>query len=272
MGTWLRDKLPAEAKPVEMLASERFVYSDATPVHDTDLYRPNTFMWFYRDLREEPAVPGEISVVHRDARIVVIDKPPFLATTPRGRHVAQTVLVRMRDRLGLPELSPAHRLDRVTSGLLVLTTEQKWRGAYQSLFQEQLVEKVYRAVAPLDPALELPAFVENRIEKTRGVLQAAIVPGEPNARTRIELETPLDNQRAIYRLSPATGKTHQLRIHLNSLGIPIENDPLYPVVCDDDPEDFANPLQLLAAELSFADPVDGTPRQFFSKRSLPLTL
>ncbi len=160
-----------------MLASERFVYSDATPVLNTDPYRPNTFVWFYRDLREEPTVPGEISVVYRDARIIVIDKPPFLATTPRGRNVAQTVLVRMRDRLGLPELSPAHRLDRATSGLLVLTTERKWRGAYQSLFQAQLVEKVYRAVAPFDPALELPAVVENRIEKTRGILQARIAPG-----------------------------------------------------------------------------------------------
>lgn len=271
MGVWLRDKLPSEVDTTAMLASERFVYADATPVRDADPYRPNTFVWLYRDLREEPTVPGEISILHRDSRILVVDKPPFLATTPRGRHVTQTVLVRMRDQLGLPELSPAHRLDRATSGLLVLTTERKWRGAYQSLFQEQRVEKIYRAVAPIDATLELPTVLTNRIEKTRGILQAMIVPGESNARTLIELESVVDSRRAVYRLSPATGKTHQLRIHLNSLGIPIENDPLYPVVREDDAEDFTNPLQLLASELAFTDPIDGKPRQFFSKRSLPLT-
>lgn len=271
MGTWLRDKLPAEANTTDMLASERFVYADATPVRDEDPYHPNTFVWFYRDLRDEPIVPGEISVVYRNARILVIDKPPFLATTPRGRHVTQTVLVRMRDELDLPELSPVHRLDRSTSGLLVLTTERKWRGAYQSMFQERRVEKVYRAVAALRPALELPTVVTNRIEKTRGLLQAMIVQGEPNARTRIDLETALDDHRAIYRLTPITGKTHQLRLHLNALGIPIENDPLYPNIRDDNPDDFTYPLQLLASELAFTDPIDETPRRFVSERSLPLT-
>ncbi|MGO1543668.1 MAG: pseudouridine synthase [Gulosibacter sp.] len=272
MGEWLRDKLPTEVDTAGMLADERFVYEDATPVRETDPYRPNTFVWFYRDLREEPIVPGEVAIVYQDARILVIDKPPFLATTPRGRHVTQTVLVRMRDQLGLPELSPAHRLDRATSGLLVLTTERKWRGVYQSLFQQQRVEKVYRAVAPINTSLELPTVVTNRIEKTRGILQAKIVPGEPNASTRIELETALDARRAIYRLAPATGKTHQLRIHLNSLGIPIENDPLYPEIREDNPEDFTHPLQLLAAELMFTDPVDGALRRFHSQRTLPLTV
>lgn len=272
MGEWLRHKLPTEVDTTGMLKHERFVYADGVPVRGTDPYQPNTFVWFYRDLADEAVVPGEIGIVYRDSRILVVDKPPFLATTPRGRHVTQTALVRMRDELGMPELSPVHRLDRSTAGLLVFTTERKWRGAYQAMFQERKVDKIYRAVAPLDPGLELPTVVSNRIEKTRGVLQAEIVPGEPNSRTRVELETVLDPRRAVYRLLPTTGKTHQLRIHLNSLGIPIENDPLYPVVREDNPDDFAHPLQLLAAELSFIDPIEGAARRFVSERILPLTV
>ena len=65
-------------------------------------------------------------------------------------------------------------------------------------------------------------------------------------------------------------RQHQLRVHLNDLGIPIVNDPLYPTVQDIEVDDFDRPLQLLAAELSFTDPFDGSLRQFRSVRELPL--
>jgi len=275
MGAWLRSRLPEQVDVGEMLRDRRFVYDELRAVRAEDPYRSHTFVWFHRDLREEPEVPGSIRVVHRDERIVVVDKPAFLSTIPRGRHVRQSVVVRLRDELGLPELAPAHRLDRITSGLLVLTTERRWRGPYQMLFQDRAVEKVYRAVAPLAPALALPLTVRNRIVKERGVWQAGVVPGEPNAETRVELERRLEAPagrapRGVYRLSPSTGRTHQLRVHLNGLGIPIENDPLYPSVREVDVDDFTAPLQLLAASLAFTDPVDRTRRRFESARALPL--
>lgn len=275
MGAWLRSRLPEQVDVGAMLRDRRFVYDDLRAVRAEDRYRSHTFVWFHRDLREEPEVPGSIRVVHRDERIVVVDKPPFLSTIPRGRHVRQSVVVRLREELGLPELAPAHRLDRITSGLLVLTAERRWRGPYQTLFQDRAVAKVYRAVAPLDPALALPLTVRNRIVKERGVWQAGVVPGEPNAETFVELERRLEESagrapRGVYRLSPSTGRTHQLRVHLNGLGIPIENDPLYPAVREVDVDDFSAPLQLLAASLAFTDPVDGTPRRFESARALPL--
>lgn len=271
MGDWLRAKLPPEAQPDRLLAEARFVYENGSAVDDADPYRPHTFVWFHRELRDEPEVPGSISIVHRDERIVVVDKPPFLSSIPRGRHVMQSVVVKMRAELGIPTLTPAHRLDRVTSGLLVLVTEPQWRGAYQSLFQWREVTKVYRAVARVDPALELPTTVENHIAKEPRVLQARVVPGAiPNALTRVELERELPDGRGIYRLSPATGRTHQLRVHLNGLGMPIEGDPLYPTVLDDNIDDFSTPLQLLASDLGFTDPVDGRERRFRSERTLPL--
>ncbi len=271
MRDWLHSRIPREAKVDQMISDSRFVYEDGSALKRDDPYVPHTFVWFHRDLREEATVPGTIHVMHRDERIVVIDKPPFLSSIPRGRHVLQSVVVRMRRELGIPELTPAHRLDRVTSGLLVLTTERRWRGAYQSLFQDQQISKVYRAVAPLHPDLALPLHVENHIAKEHGVMQAEIVPGaRPNASTLVELESHLEEGFGIYRLTPTTGRTHQLRLHMNSLGIPIVGDPLYPVPTGSEIDDFSTPLQLLASELAFVDPVDGSARAFTSRRLLPL--
>lgn len=253
-----------------MLADERFVYDDGKPVVGEHKYEPHTFVWFHRDLVDEVEVPGEIHIVHRDERLIVVDKPAFLSSIPRGRHVTQSVVVRLRDELGLPELSPLHRLDRVTSGLLMLSTERKWRGGYQTLFQDNEVSKTYRALASIRDDLELPLTVSNHIIKRRGSWQVEVVPGAAvNAETLIELES-MSGELGVYRLTPRTGRTHQLRVHLHGLGIPIVNDPLYPTVEDIEVDDFSRPLQLLAAGLSFTDPFDGSARTFSSERALPL--
>ena len=270
MGAWLRDKLPAQVDSSEMLERERFVDDEGRVIRGDDPFAHNRFVWFHRDLRDEREVTARVHVVHRDERLVVVDKPPFLSTIPRGRHVMQSVVVRMRAELDLPELSPLHRLDRNTSGLLMLATERQWRGPYQSLFEDRKVHKTYWAVAPLRDDLVFPLVVRNHIKKDRGVLRAEVVPGAPvNAETRVELESVVDGL-GVYRLTPSTGRTHQLRVHLAGLGIPIVNDPLYPDVLDVEIDDFSRPLQLLAGELAFTDPVDGTSRQFRSGRRLPL--
>ncbi|HXH76983.1 pseudouridine synthase [Nocardioides sp.] len=270
MGAWLRDKLPQHVDVAPFLAEARFVYGDGRAVRGDDPYRPHTFVWFHRDLRPEVEVPGDLVVVHRDERIVVVDKPAFLATIPRGQHVQQSVVVRLRNDLGLPELSPLHRLDRVTSGLLLLATERRWRGPYQTMFEHGTVRKTYRALAPWRPDLPLPVTVRNHIHKTRGEWRAEVVPdARVNAETLVEVESRLGDL-AVYRLTPRTGRTHQLRVHLDGLGIPIEGDPLYPVVRETSIDDFSRPLQLLASELDFVDPVDGTRRTFVSERQLPL--
>lgn len=273
---WLAHRVGKHIDVDAFLREERFVLADGAPVRPGDPYRPHTFVWFHRDLDPEAPVPGQIRIVHRDERILVIDKPPFLASIPRGRHVTESVVVRLRAELGLPELTPLHRLDRVTSGLLLLATEKGWRGAYQSMFMRGEVEKRYRAVAGVRDDLALPATVRNHLAKERGVWQAHVVPGaEPNAESLVEWERELPAgpggaRRGVYRLTPRTGKTHQLRMHLWGLGIPIEGDPLYPTVTDTPIDDFSTPLQLLASDLAFTDPLDGTRREFASTRPFPL--
>ena len=221
-----------------------------------------SFVYHYRELPDEVEVPHPIPVLYRDENIVVVDKPPFLATMPRGSHVAQTALFRLRRDLDLPELSPAHRLDRLTAGVLLFTARREVRGAYQTLFARGAVSKTYLAWSSVRPELTVPQIVSNRIVKRRGVLQAVVEAGPPNAETLVE---PLGG--GGYRLTPRTGRTHQLRVHMAVLGVPIDNDPLYPEVVNVDPGDFSRPLRLIAHRLAFDDPLTGQRRSFVSSRA-----
>ncbi|WP_326547713.1 pseudouridine synthase [Mycolicibacterium sp. ND9-15] len=251
-----------EAAAAKVFAGE-VVCADGTVVSAGTVLPPGAFVYMYRELRDEVPVPFDMPILYRDDDIVVVDKPHFLATMPRGRHVAQTATVRLRRELGLPELSPAHRLDRLTAGVLVFTARREVRGAYQTMFARGEVRKTYSARAGLDPGLEFPLTVRSRIIKRRGQLQAAEEPGEPNAESVVE-----HLGGGLYRLTPRTGRTHQLRVHMASLGLPIINDPWYPEVLQVAPDDFSRPLQLLAHRLEFSDPVSGRQRKFVSTRTL----
>ncbi|BBZ37764.1 hypothetical protein MCNS_08270 [Mycobacterium conspicuum] len=251
------------AARAKVLAGE-VVDADGAVIDAATVLPAGASVYLYRELPDEVPVPFDIPVLYRDADIVVVDKPHFLATMPRGRHVAQTALVRLRRELGLPELSPAHRLDRLTAGVLLLTARRESRGTYQTLFARGLVRKTYLARAAVDPALTLPRLVRSRIVKRRGHLQAVSEPGVPNAETLIELQ----DRNGLYRLTPRTGRTHQLRVHMASLGLPIAGDPLYPNVIDVPADDFSTPLRLLAQRIEFDDPRTGRRREFVSRRGL----
>jgi tRNA pseudouridine32 synthase/23S rRNA pseudouridine746 synthase len=277
-GPWatMRDHLVARLPRVDPARIDAMLTAGAIvgrhgPVDPLAPYRPREFLWFHRDLPDEVPVPFATEVLHRDDDVVVADKPHFLATIPRGRHIVETALVRLRRELELPDLSPAHRLDRVTAGVLLFVVRRELRGAYQTLFRDRLVRKTYEAVAPYDPALRRPRTVRSRIVKERGVLLAREEPGPPNAETLVELVEHRDGL-ARYRLTPLTGRTHQLRLHMRGLGVPILGDRFYGTAtgeAEDTPlDDWTRPLQLLAHTLEFPDPVTGATRRFTSRRTL----
>lgn len=261
-------RFPSDAARVtEKIESGEVLFGDGSVITAATAFRPGGFVFLYRDPPVETPVPFEIDILHRDDNLLVVDKPHFLATTPRGSWITETALVRLRRQLDLPELSPAHRLDRLTAGVLVFTIHRAARRPYQTMFDRRLVHKEYEAIAPAAPHLSFPLEVRSRIVKERGVLQAEEVDGPVNAVTRVEL-LDVDGDRARYRLLPRTGKTHQLRVHLNSLGIPILGDNLYPKVYEVGPQDYSNPLQLVARAVTFDDPITGRRTRFTSRKNL----
>lgn len=230
-------------------------------------YQPTRFVYFYREPAPEIPVPFDIDVLHHADGLVVVDKPHFLATIPRGTHIRETVVVRLRRDLGLPDLVPVHRLDRMTAGVLLCTSDPGLRRPYQELFERQRVRKTYEAVAPYLDDVEFPRVIRSRIRKVHGELTASQEPGEPNSETLIELVERRGGL-ARYRLFPRTGRTHQLRLHLDSLGAPIVGDNFYPQLRRRERDDFTDPLRLLARALEFDDPLTGETRRFESRRVL----
>ena len=266
----LVDRLPRVApERIDLLLREERIVDRDGPIAPDAPFVPGGVIWFHRDLPDEVPVPFDIPIVHRDDDILVVDKPHFLATIPRGQHIVHTALVRLRQELDLPTLVPAHRLDRATAGLVLFVINPALRGAYQTLFMKRRVHKEYEAIARHDPALTLPTVVRSRIVKERGVITAREVDGPVNAETRVELVEHRDGL-ARYRLLPLTGRTHQLRLHLAGLGIPILGDDFYPVLTEKPLDDFTNPLRLLASTMEFDDPVSGQRRVFRTGRSLSL--
>ncbi len=267
MREFLLGRLPAGAEVERRLAAGEFVDQQGRPWSGDEEFRPHVFVWFHRPLAPETPVPFPLGILDRTDNLVVVDKPHFMATTPRGAHVRETALVKLRVALDLPELAPAHRLDRLTAGVLVFTTRRGCRGAYAGVFQSRRVAKTYEAVGRFDPALTFPMRLVGRIEKRRGSLQASLVPGEPNAETLVEV-VEVQEGYARYRLTPMTGKTHQLRLQMSDAGLPLVGDPLYPEVREDTPDDYADPLRLVARRLRFTDPLDGVERDYTSGRAL----
>lgn len=224
---------------------------------------------YFREVVDEPVIPFAETIVHQDAHLLVADKPHFLPVTPAGRHVRETLLARLVARTGNADLVPLHRLDRLTAGLVLFSTQPDSRDAYQRLFRERRIEKTYEALAPALPGVAFPLQRHSRLVPGEPFFRMAEVPGEPNAHSRIEL---IEAEGALwrYRLRPETGRKHQLRVHMAMLGAPIEGDDLYPQLRPR-PEGVAEAaLQLLAQGLAFDDPFSGERRRFSSQRRLRL--
>lgn len=226
-------------------------------------------IFYYRELNNETPIPFKEQILFQDHHILVVDKPHFLPVIPTGRFLHETLLVRLKNTLGLPELSPIHRLDRETAGVIIFSINPFSRGAYQSLFQQRSVEKEYQALAPHLVSYTAPFIYRSRMAPGTPFFRMQEIPGLPNSETQIELIERL-NEISRYRLQPQTGRKHQLRLHMAALGIPIINDAFYPLALPCKADDIARPLKLLARSMRFIDPLSAQERYFESKLKLEL--
>ena len=270
---WLVERFPHLDRSIleDRLARGEIVDEAGSIMAADTTYRPGSRIWYYREVPPETPVPFEETILHRDEHLLVVDKPHFLATIPGGRYLRETLLARLRNKLDLPELTPIHRLDRETAGLVLFCIHPPSRGKYQALFEQRTVQKVYEAIAPLRADLKLPLVHRSRLAEGskdgERFFTMREIEGEPNSETRVDL-IEQRGELAKYRLEPHTGRKHQLRAHMLALGIPIQNDPWYPFVQTDKGEDFSQPLQLLARQVEFVDPLSGETRQFSSQLAL----
>jgi len=224
-------------------------------------------LYYYRALPDEPRIPFEAAVLFQDEHLVLADKPHFLPVTPSGRYLQETLLVRLKNQLGLDSLIPIHRIDRETAGLVLFSVQPAERDAYQGLFRRHEVTKHYEAIAPWRPELQFPLQRKTRIVEGDPFFRQREMPGEANSETLIDV-LEIRGEQARYGLSPVTGKKHQLRVHMNALGMPICNDRIYPPLELTPEDDYARPLQLLARSIAFTDPLTGQPRRFESRLDL----
>jgi tRNA pseudouridine32 synthase/23S rRNA pseudouridine746 synthase len=252
------------------MARGEVVDGDGARLGPDSACRAGMRIFYYREIDAETPIPFDEQILFEDEHLLVVDKPHFLPTIPGGRFLHETLLVRLKKKLGLHDLTPIHRLDRETAGVVIFSKQIASRGAYQVLFQQRSVEKEYEALAPVLPPLSGRAFpfvYRSRMVDGTPFFRMQEVEGEPNAETLIDVI----EQRgavALYRLQPRTGRKHQLRVHMASLGVPIVNDGFYPHALPCKQDDMSQPLQLLARAISFVDPFSNELRRFDSARTL----
>jgi tRNA pseudouridine32 synthase/23S rRNA pseudouridine746 synthase len=253
----------------ERMSAGGVCFMDGTPVDPSTPYRHGATITYFREVASEPIIPFEETIVFRNEHILVADKPHFLPVVPTGPYVNQSLLARLQRRTGLRDLSPVHRLDLETAGLVLFSLQREGRNLYHRLFADESVEKRYRAVAATPDRITPPRDwnVENRLVPGEPWFRMQIGEGAANARTRVTLVDQRQG-RGLFELTPHTGKKHQLRVHLASIGFPIMNDHFYPEVGPAPLWDYARPLQLLAWRLAFRDPVTGEAFSFESAREL----
>lgn len=259
----------------DRLARNDIVDETGKPFNKNTPYQSEMFLFYYREIPDEPEIPFKEKILFKNDDFIVVDKPHFIPITPGGRYVKESLLARLKHHFQIEEISPIHRLDRETAGIVMFTCNTDIRGAYQSLFQKREVDKTYEAIACLTKTdtTKFPLTHKSKIVKSDPffIMKEVKVKNEDeiNSETTIEiLET--KGGLAKFRLKPITGKQHQLRVHMMSLGIPILNDPFYPEVLPCKGEDYSSPLQLLAKSIAFIDPITGEKRFFESEQNLAL--
>ena len=222
---------------------------------------------YFREVPYEEPIPFEEKIIFKNENILIADKPHFLPIHPAGKYVNETLLSRLKLNAGCEEIITAHRLDRLTSGLVLCILNNELRGMYQKMFIDGQIQKTYHAVGVLPLGGIRTWHVKNCMDKVNAHFLMRVGKGQVNSESFIKVLEEKEGQ-ALFELKPITGKKHQLRVHMASIGSGIENDPLYPEVKEDRTNDFTKPLKLLAKKLEFKDPVSGEDMSFESSFSL----
>jgi len=271
---YLIGKFPAVAASVwqQRAALGKLHWHDGTLIDAHSAFRPQQRVYYYREVEVEPVIPFKEQILFQDQQLLLAFKPHFLPVTPGGVYVHECLQNRLRANTGIDHLQALHRLDRATAGLVLFSIDPQTRHHYHQLFEHGLIEKTYQAVARVGrnaPCSGEQWQVENRLEKSKPGFLMRVAEGPVNSYSHIRCLRRVGDK-ALFQLKPRTGKTHQLRLHMQSLGWPILYDRYYPQLQTERLDDYSQPLQLLAQGLRFIDPVTGLERVFNINTELTL--
>jgi len=164
-------------------------------------------------------------ILFSDDHVVAVDKPPRMLVVPAPGHSAPTLVDVVQQQLGT-RLFAVHRLDRDTTGVLLLARTAAARAALEERFREHRIERVYLAVVSRVPSPTAGRIESNLRENARGVVQS--VERGPGRRAVTEYETLRRLDRgALVECRPETGRRNQIRVHMADLGCPIVGDRKY---------------------------------------------
>jgi tRNA pseudouridine32 synthase/23S rRNA pseudouridine746 synthase len=256
----------------QRIADGKIHCDDGSLVTPQSLFRPQLRVYYYREVESEPSIPFKETILFQDQHILVAYKPHFLAVTPGGIYVDECLQNRLRRSTGIKALQALHRLDRVTAGLVLFSVNVDTRPRYHHLFATRKIHKTYQAVAKISDGENLIGQkweIKNRIVQSKPRFLMRVTDGEANSHSVIQC-LQQSSETALFELNPITGKTHQLRLHMQALGWPILNDKYYPQLQSLSADNYSAPLQLLAKELQFIDPVTQRPRCFSCDSNLSL--
>jgi tRNA pseudouridine32 synthase / 23S rRNA pseudouridine746 synthase len=256
----------------QRIADGKVHWHDGSLITADSPFRPQQRVYYYREVDSEPVIPFDETILFQDEHILVVYKPHFLAVTPGGSYINECLQNRLRNKTGLEALQALHRLDRETAGLVLFSVNPDTRHLYHNLFHNRKIYKTYLAIARINSEDDLAGKqweIKNRLVKSEPGFLMRIVEGKPNSHSMIRcLAQSAD--KALFELNPITGKTHQLRLHMQALGWPLLHDKYYPILQPKTADDYSRPLQLLAKELHFIDPVTQRSRVFQSNMALKL--
>lgn len=248
----------------QRIADGKVHFNDGSLVDENTPYQAQRRVYYYREVESEPTIPFQEKILFQDEHILLAYKPHFLALLPGGIFVNECLQNRLRRKTGIDDLQALHRLDRVTAGLVLFSLNPATRPAYHNLFAARTIHKTYQAIAEVEADNNIVGqewVVKNRLVKSNPSFCMRIAEGEANSHSIIRV-LKQDGNKALFELEPVTGKTHQLRVHMMSLGYPILNEKNYPLLQPKSDDDFNNPLKLLAKKLQFIDPISGLERTF----------
>ena len=255
---------------IERINRGLIFFKNGKKIQKDSLYTPLSTILYYKTADKEPFVPFDEKIIYRDEHIIAVNKPSFLPVMPAGKYINENLLTRLKKKTGNQDIVPVNRIDRETSGIVLFSVNKKTRGIYQSLFMYQKVKKTYYAITESDFCLPCKDFlIQSRIVKGKPWFTMKSIKGEINARTIVRPVKKKD-KRTLFCVTPLTGKKHQIRIHLSSIGCKIINDRIYPDLLPENTIDFQHPLQLQSKSLEFVDPLTDKIFEFISRDHLDL--